>query len=664
MEHQKKNIMNRSYFVAFGLMLFSFVLIAKLIQIQFSEGDKYREIASKRTLKKDILQPSRGNIFADDGSILATSMARYEVRWDAAVPSNLLYKKYKKELVNGLSEILNTSKKSISNKLDKAVKDRNRYLLIAKDLTYSQQLKIKQLPLFDLPSYKGGLIIEHKMVREHPLGKMAERTVGRIVSEQKGGFRLVGLEGAFSQYLEGEAGQRLKQKIAGGQWKPINDVNEKEPTEGYNVHTTMNVNIQDIAHSALLEQMENFKADHGTVVVMETQTGKIKAIANLGRTKVDTYYEKLNYAVGEAHEPGSTFKLMAMIAALEDKVVDENSLISTGRGEITFFRKYKVRDSKKGGYGTITAAKVFEVSSNTGMVKIIHENYSKNPKKFVNRLYNMGINKPLGLPIRGEGIPKIPHPDDKKEWDQLDLPWMAYGYGVSLTPLQTLTFYNAIANNGVMVKPRFIEKIESFGQSSNQAFGEIILNPSICSQSTIDKVKKMMLNVVDKKWGTAYNIRDKELTMAGKTGTCQLDYNKKDKEVQYVASFVGYFPAEKPQYSCIVVIHRPDKKLGYYGSTVAAPVFKKIAKKIHNSLPKTIHIQSEQIYQLSSEVTAINTSEGVVPDLKGLTPMEALSILEPMGLKVVIKGKGKVKKQSLMAGAHFKINQKIILELS
>ena len=481
--------MHRSYFVAFVLMLFSFVLITKLIQIQFSEGDKYREIASKRTLKKDILQPSRGNIFADDGSILATSMARYEVRWDAAVPSRSIYQKHKKELVNGLSEILNVSKKSILNKLDKAVKVRNRYLLIAKNLTYSEQLKIKQLPLFNRPSYKGGLIIEHKMVREHPLGKMAERTVGRIIAEQNGGFKLVGLEGAFTQYLEGEAGQRLKQKIAGGQWKPINDVNEKEPTEGYNVHTTINVNIQDIAHTALLEQMEKFKADHGTVVVMETQTGKIKAIANLGRTKFNTYYEKLNYAVGEAHEPGSTFKLMGMIAALEDKVVDENTLISTGKGELTFFKKYKVRDSKKGGYGTISAAKIFEVSSNTGMVKIIHENYSKNPKKFVNRLYNMGINKPLGLPIRGEGIPKIPHPDDKKEWDLLDLPWMAYGYGVSLTPLQTLAFYNAIANDGVMVKPRFIEKIESFGQSPNQVFGEIILNPSVCSQVTIDKVK-------------------------------------------------------------------------------------------------------------------------------------------------------------------------------
>ena len=658
MEQRNKYLMNRSYFVAFGLMLFSFILIGKLIQIQFYEGDKYREIASKRTLKKDIIKPSRGNIFSDDGSILATSMARYEVRWDAAVPSKSLYLKYKKKLVNGLAEILNGSKKSISTKLDKAVRDRHRYQLIARDLTYSEKNKIKQLPLFKLPSYKGGLIIEHKMVREHPLGKIAERTVGRVAEEPKGGYKLVGLEGAFSQYLEGEAGQRLKQKIAGGQWKPINDVNEKEPTEGYNVHTTINVNIQDIAHSALLEQMENFKADHGTVVVMETKTGKIKAIANLGKTKVGTYYEKLNYAVGEAHEPGSTFKLMAMIAALEDKVIDQNTLIPTGNGELTFFGKYKVRDSKKGGYGTITAAKIFEVSSNTGMVKIIHENYSKNPKKFVNRLYNMRVNKQLGLPIRGEGIPKIPHPDDKKDWDQLDLPWMAYGYGVSMTPLQTLTFYNAIANNGVMLKPRFIEKIESFGQSSNQAFSQIILNPSLCSQSTIDKVKKMMFNVVDKKWGTAHNIRDSELTMAGKTGTCQLDYNRKDKEVEYVASFVGYFPAEKPEYSCIVVIHRPDKKIGYYGSTVAAPVFKKIAKKIYNSLPKTIYIKSEQIHQLSSKVKAI-TPEGVVSDLKGMTQNEALSIIEPMGPKVEIKGKSKVKKQSPNAGASFKIYQKI-----
>lgn len=656
--------MNRSYLVALGLMLFAFLLIGKLVHIQVSEGDKYREIASKRTLKKDILQPSRGNIFADDGSILATSMARYEIRWDAAVPSKSLYQKHKKALVKGLSEILEVSQTKIVNQLDRAVRDRNRYLLIAKGLTYSQQKKIKQLPLFHRPSYTGGLIIEHKMVREHPLGKMAERTVGRVVEEEQGGFTRVGLEGAFSQYLEGEVGQRLKQKIAGGQWKPINDVNEKEPTEGFDVHTTINVNIQDIAHSALLEQLEKYKAEHGSVVVMETKTGKIKAIANLGRTKVGTYYEKLNYAVGEAHEPGSTFKLMGMVAALEDKVIDENTLISTGNGELTFFNKYKVRDSKRGGYGTITAAKVFEVSSNTGMVKIIHDNYRKNPKQFVNRLFNMGINKTLELPIWGEGAPKIPHPDDKNEWDQLDLPWMAYGYGVAITPLQTLTFYNAIANNGVMVKPRFIEKIKSYGKTSDQNFGKIILNPSICSQSTIDKVKKMMFNVVDKKWGTAHNIKDKELSIAGKTGTCQLDYNQKDKEVQYAASFAGYFPAHDPDYSCIVVIHRPDKKLGYYGSTVAAPVFKKIAKKIHNGQPKTILIQKDEIEQLATEITEITPLNDRIPDLRGLTPMEALTLLEPMGLKVIIKGKGKVKKQSLKAGVRFKNNQKIVLELS
>ena len=664
MDYNKKNIMNRTYLVTLSLMLFSFVLIAKLIHIQFLEGDKYREIASKRTLKRDILKPSRGNIFADDGSILATSMARYEVRWDAAVPSKASYQKEKNALVGGLSNLLDVSKKSITSKLDKAVRNGNRYLLIAKDLTYSQQSKIKQLPLFNRPSYSGGLIVEHKMVREHPLGKMAERTVGRVFKERQGGFKRVGLEGAFSQYLEGEAGQRLKQKIAGGQWKPINDENEKEPTEGYNVHSTINVNIQDIAHTALLEQLEKFKAEHGSVVVMETQTGKIKAIANLGRTELGTYYEMLNYAVGEAHEPGSTFKLMAMVAALEDNVVDENSLVSTGNGELTFFNKFKVRDSKRGGYGTISAAKVFEVSSNTGMVKIINDNYVKNPKRFVNRLYNMGINKPLGLTIWGEGEPKIPHPNDKKEWDRLDLPWMAFGYGLALTPLQTLAFYNAIANNGVMVKPRFIDKIESFGQTPDQTFGKIILNPSICSQSTIKKVKKMMFNVVDKKWGTANNIKDNELNIAGKTGTCQLDYNQKDKEVQYAATFVGYFPADKPKYSCIVVIHKPDKKLGYYGSTVAAPVFKKIAKKIHNSLPKIFYIQSQQIQQLFSEDVSIASNGSVIPDLKGLTPMEAISVLEPMGLTVVIKGKGKVKKQSIKAGASFKINQKILLILS
>ena len=606
MEKKLKQIMYRSYLLVFSLFIFSILLIGKLIHLQFSQGEKYRELASNRTLKNDILQPSMGNIYADDGSIMATSVARYEIRWDAAVPSKTIYQSNKNDLAKGLATIIDGDEDFILRNLDKAVSNQSRYLLIAKGLSYSEQKRIKKLPIFKLSSNKGGVIIEQKIFREHPLGKIAERTIGYEIQDKEGKFIRVGLEGAFGQYLKGEEGRRLKQKIAGGQWKPINDNNEKEPTEGFDIHTTINVNIQDIAHTALLEQLEKFEADHGCVVIIETSTGKVKAIANLGRTEVGTYYEKLNYALGEAHEPGSTFKLVSMIAALEDKIIDENTPIKTGNGELTFYGKYKVRDSKKGGYGTIPAGKVFEVSSNTGIVKIIHDNYKNNPKKFVNRLYNMGINKPLGLPIRGEGKPKIPYPNDS-DWDGLDLPWMAYGYGVAMTPLQTLTFYNAIANNGEMVKPRFIEKIGVIGESPQQIFGKEILNPSICSQSTIEKVKNMMFNVVDKEWGTAHKIKDKDFTIAGKTGTCQVDYNRTGKEVQYISSFVGYFPAKQPEYSCIVVIHRPNKLLGYYGSTVAAPVFKKIAKKIYTATPKKVHVDLDQLKSLSPEITENNS---------------------------------------------------------
>lgn len=606
MEKKLKQIMYRSYLLVFSLFIFSILLIGKLIHLQFSQGEKYRELASNRTLKNDILQPSMGNIYADDGSIMATSVARYEIRWDAAVPSKTIYQSNKNDLAKGLATIIDGDEDFILRNLDKAVSKQSRYLLIAKGLSYSEQKRIKKLPIFKLSSNKGGVIIEQKIFREHPLGKIAERTIGYEIQDKEGKFIRVGLEGAFGQYLKGEEGRRLKQKIAGGQWKPINDNNEKEPTEGFDIHTTINVNIQDIAHTALLEQLEKFEADHGCVVIIETSTGKVKAIANLGRTEVGTYYEKLNYALGEAHEPGSTFKLVSMIAALEDKIIDENTPIKTGNGELTFYGKYKVRDSKKGGYGTIPAGKVFEVSSNTGIVKIIHDNYKNNPKKFVDRLYNMGINKPLGLPIRGEGKPKIPYPNDS-DWDGLDLPWMAYGYGVAMTPLQTLTFYNAIANNGEMVKPRFIEKIGVIGESPQQIFGKEILNPSICSQSTIEKVKNMMFNVVDKEWGTAHKIKDKDFTIAGKTGTCQVDYNRTGKEVQYISSFVGYFPAKQPEYSCIVVIHRPNKLLGYYGSTVAAPVFKKIAKKIYTATPKKVHVDLDQLKSLSPEITENNS---------------------------------------------------------
>ena len=661
---QQKQIMNRFYLFVLGLFLFAFVLIGKLVYIQIQEGDYYRELAQQRTVKNVILQPSRGNIYSDDESLLATTVPRYEIRWDAKVPSNDAFQRNKKELAKGLAALLGDTQQHHLLKLERAKRKGNRYTLIGRNLTYSEYKQIKKLPLFSMSSLRGGLIVESKLIREHPLGKIGERTIGYEKQDVGGDYLRVGLEGAFSQYLKGENGRRLKQKIANGQWKPINDNNEKEPTEGYDVYTTINVNFQDIAHHALLGQLEKYEADHGTVVVMETKTGAIKAISNLGRTANGKYYEKLNYAVGTTYEPGSTFKLMAMIAALEDNVAKPDDLIDTKKGILTFYKKYKVRDSKKGGYGLIPLSKAFEVSSNTGIVQLIHSNYKNQPRKFIDRLYNMGLNEKLGITISGEGQPKIPYPSDQN-WNGITLPWMAYGYGVELTPLQTLAFYNAVANNGEMVKPRFIDRINSLENKTIKHFEKEVLNPSICSKETLEKVQKMMFNVVDKEWGTGYAIKDETFTMAGKTGTCQVDYTSDD--VQYISSFVGYFPAEKPEYSCIVLIYKPNKRKGYYGATVAAPVFKEIAKKMYYSTPIEMVVELDSLQQSPSKsypsIDELVLSK-TIPNLKGMPAMVALSLLEKMGVKVILKGSGKVIRQSIKSGAKVTPNTSITLELS
>ena len=354
---------------------------------------------------------------------------------------------------------------------------------------------------------------------------------------------------------------------------------------------------------------------------------------------------------------------MTMIAALEDKVVKPHELVDTKNGLLTFYKQYKVRDSRKGGYGLIPFSKAFEVSSNTGIVQMVNDHYKNQPRKFIDRLYNMGLNDKLGVSILGEGQPKIPYPTDKS-WNGITLPWMAYGYGVELTPLQTLAFYNAVANDGEMVKPRFIEKIQSTDKQTVKYFEKEVINPSICSQETLTKVRAMMFNVVDKKWGTAYRIKDKAFTMAGKTGTCQVDYATDN--LQYISSFVGYFPAENPEYSAIVLIYKPNKSKGYYGATVAAPVFKEIARKMYYSTPKEVLVAVDSL--LKSPRKNIPSEEIIlsqkVPDVKGMPAMEALAILEQMGLKVTLKGKGKVKRQSLRSGSAIKSNSTITLELS
>ena len=650
-------------------LLFS-LIIFRVIDIQYLQGNKYRKISKDLTRKPFAIEANKGNVYASDGNLLATSMSKFTIRMDVMSVDVKIFDRDVVKLSRNLANFLGKPPEFFEKKLRNARKSKNRYILIAKDIGYNDYMKMKQFPIFKLGVYKGGFIAEHKTVRAHPIGKIAERTIG--YHDNRGD---AGIEGAFVDYLKGEDGLRWKQKIAKGQWKPINDVNEKEPVQGYDVVTTLDVNIQDITHHALLRQLEYFEADHGCAVVMETATGEIKAISNLGRTSAGKYYEKRNYAVWEAHEPGSTFKLASLMAALDDKMIDTSTVVDTEKGRI-FIHGKRVEDSQRGGYGEISAARVFEVSSNVGIVKLIREHYDDKPEKFLDHLKDYGLTNKIGLPIKGEGKPIVYYPG-KPGWNKISLEWMSWGYSIAVTPLQTLMLYNAVANNGEMVKPRFIKELRKENRIK-KSFQKEVINPQIATPETIKKLKKVLENVVEK--GTANNIYSSNFSMAGKTGTAKKyvgrHVNKKGDTIaggysnkRYVASFAGFFPADLPKYSCIVVIHDPLKKKGYYGATVAAPVFKEIAQKIYTTTSVDDDLVKEKFSsqkigdQYSSFYNKIKNTE-TIPNVIGMPAMDAVSLLENVGLNVKIKGIGKVKKQSIKKGTLIKKGATIILNLS
>lgn len=664
MEQQIKNISYRSYLVAFFMLLFAGFVVFKLFHIQIVDGDKYRNLAQRRTLKKFVIPANRGNLYDANYNLLATSISKYDIRFDAVTPKDNLFNQEIQALAKALHSEFGKSTSYYSKLLRKARKNNNRYLLLCHSIGYSQYNKIKEFPLLKLGSNKGGLIVEQRTIREHPLGKIAQRTVGYERKDADGYYTRVGLEGAYGEYLRGTDGKRLKQKIAHGQWKPLRDNNEIEPKDGFDIVSTIDVNIQDITHHELLAQLEKFKGQHGCAVVMEVETGNIKAIANLTRKRNGKYAESFNYALGESHEPGSTFKLMSMVALLEDKAIDSSTVIDTKKGKAKFYNR-TVYDSHRGGYGKISAAKAFEVSSNTAFAKMINNAYKKDPKKLLNRFYNMGLNKPLGLAIKGEGLPKFPYPGDKN-WYGTTLPWMSFGYGVKLTPLQTLAFYNAVANNGVMVKPKFIKEIRSWDNVSKKIETQIT-NPSICSKNTAQIMQRIMKNTVER--GTAKTIKTNYVSMAGKTGTCQKYYGNKNREIEYVASFAGYFPAENPKYSCIIIIHEPNKKEGYYGSTVAAPVFQRIAMKMHSGTPinqniTPINIAANTLIEFNAYSKKIDKYKTIMPNVKGMELMDALPLLENLGLNVKISGEGKINEQSINSGEKIGNRKQIKIVLS
>jgi len=457
------------------------------------------------------------------------------------------------------------------------------------------------------------------------------------------------------------------QNLGGNQWKPIDSEFSNQPINGQDIVTTINSRIQDIAHKALIQQLKKYGADHGCAVVMEVATGKIRAISNLGKTKTNSNYRELrNYAVWEKSEPGSTFKVASLLVALEDGKVDTAQKIDTRGGEYVIYGK-KVRDSKRGGYGIISIGRALELSSNTGIVKAIYSKYLKRPEDFIDRMYQIGLADMTEIRIPGESAPYIPHPDDKR-WNGLTLPWMIFGYGIESTPLQILTFYNAIANNGRMVRPTLWEGTRDHGVmvKNNQTQ---VMHPSIASERNILQIQDLLEKAV--KRGTARNIYTDSLDMAGKTGTCQIDYWDPET-LGYQASFAGYFPAKSPKYSCIVVINRPEIAAGYYANIVAAPVFRDIALAIHKMTPQTEippkgywgdaidHMaKNNEKRRISNYNIAVQKLElGEIPDIKGWKVSDAIQLYEENGWQITLQGNGTV----LSYDSEFK-NKKIHIRL-
>lgn len=687
MSDTNKEIFSRVYLLYLIIVLLAIVIIGRALYIQIIEGSKWREKAEKINLRYRNIDATRGNICAYDGSLLATSVPIFDLRMDASssiIPDNVFYSR-----IDSLSICLSNlfkdrSSVSYRKEIVQARKSGNRYYLLKRNVSYAQLKQIKSFPIFNFGRYRGGLIVMGKNKREYPFKELAYRTIGW---DKKGKKNDVGLEASFSDQLQGTRGKQLMQKIGHNAWRPIDDAFAIEPQDGKDIITTIDVQLQDVAENALMKQLIKHNADHGCAVVMEVKTGAIKAIANLGRTNNGTYHEIYNYAVGESAEPGSTFKLASMIIALEDGKIELEDSIATGEGVYSFYDR-KMRDSHKNGFGTITVRHAFEISSNIGISKLIHDAYKETPEKYSKGLFDLGLDKPLGLEIAGEGIPFVKAPTHKL-WSLTSLPWMSIGYEVQLTPLQILNLYNTVANKGKAMKPYLVSEIIQSGKPIRQ-FSPTVLNPSICSSSTIEKMNSLLKGVVTN--GTGQNLKSTVYAIAGKTGTAQIaDNNKGYNKTNYKASFAGYFPADTPQYSCIVVINNPKSGV-YYGNSLAGPVFREIADKVyavsanmqekeglHTFSPQKIRLsrvcKKDEISKIAnfldipfkennihSEWAQTSGDSGkiilqpklfknnIIPDLRGMSCKDAIYLLESMQLKVSFSGKGRVVSQSVRAG--------------
>ena len=670
-------------------IIVSCVIIYRVFLISVIEKDKW-SAKGPNHLKWKTEVADRGNIYADDMSLLVATLPFFDIRMDTRIAKDQEFNAGLDSLAIGLARVSKRSVYEWKNILVKERKKGNGYLRIASNVSPELVDYYKSLPIFRKGRMGGGLILERKSRREKPYGQFAARTLG----EDRENATKVGLEDYFDKFLKGPDQKRLMKEVKAGVWVPWDDLLNHEVKKGNDLYTTIDVQMQDITHHALKSNLEKYEALKGTAIVMEVETGAIKAISNIGKTQSGVYTEIRNYAVGELAEPGSTFKLAAVLAMLEDGHADLDTKVNLGGGKKRFYDR-TMYDSRMHGIQTSDLKEAFEISSNVGIATLAFQSYGEKDRRlqFAERLRSFGLGEKTGIEIRGEGIPYIKDPiENKKVWYGTTVPWMSHGYELQLTPLQMLNFYNAVANDGRLMRPYLVSEIRD-GRDVVKKFNPRALKERIASPENISKAQELLKGVVIR--GTAKNLRSPIVSMAGKTGTTVVGYADKTSPKRYNASFAGYFPADNPRYSIMVVVYEP--KGSYYGSSVAAPIFKEIAEKysaIDAETQKAIaqlepeeggfHLPGKETGHKLDFKTIFNyvhldykdkgSSNWVdvdpfetkmiidrkqikvseVPDVRGMGARDAMYVLENLGMKVDIEGVGKVFKQSITPGAENK----------
>lgn len=700
----KNDVLWRVFLVYFIVVAVGIWIVLAIVKIQVKEKDELLERASKRELKIRDEKAHRGNVISKNGTLLATSVPRYSIYFDPVSVEEELFNREVAQLADSLSRLLkNKSKQQYVSYLKDARAKGRRYVKIANKISVADYKRMQNFPIFRAGKNKGGFIAERSYVRELPYGELAARTIGYVREEEN---IFVGLEGAYNSSLRGSDGKQLVRRINGNFWMPMPSSDNVDPVNGDDVYTSIDIEIQDVAENALKKCLIENDALQGCVVLMDVKSGFVEVMASLSYNEEKNKYEEAyNFALRHNVEPGSTFKAITMCALLENNPsLDIDSKLQLGMTDYKVFYKRTMRDSHRvtdeKGYTTIRNA--FEQSSNIAFATLVEDAFVDNPQRYIDLIYKTKIQEPLNLDIKGEARPDIKTTKDKR-WSKLSLPWMSIGYEVMMTPIQILTFYNAIANDGVMVKPQFVKEIRH-GNEVKQTFDTIVINERIASEGTIETLQELLEGVVQN--GTAKNMSKLGFSVAGKTGTAQISqgsagYNKKN----YTATFVGYFPADEPKYSCIIVVSNPRGKR-YYGSSVSGPVFKEIAEKIYatrlgvidetgdyeancNSFATSSmvyfndfldycnmenisfvdNVQDNEWVSVNKAndelfVNSVEFEENIVPDVKGMNVTDAVYLLESMGWKVKFDGYGKVKSQSVKPNTELRKGSVINLVLS